>query len=78
MDRKHQQTGLGGVLLFDAMARAARASEEMGICAFVVQALGRRARSFYLQYGLEPIEDDPLHLFVRMKSVRKLLTELQD
>jgi len=78
VDKRYQQKGLGGVLLYDAMVRAVRAADDMGIYAFMVRAISDRAKAYYIQHGFEPIEDDPLHLFVTTKVVRKLLAELSD
>jgi len=76
VDKRFQRKGLGGVLLYDAMARAVRAADDMGIYAFMVQAISDRAKTFYIQHGFAPIEDDRLHLFVTTKVVRKLLAGL--
>lgn len=78
VDKRYQRKGLGGVLLYDAMVRATRAADDMGIYAFMVQAIDDRAKTFYIRHGFEPIEDDPLHLFITTKVVRKLLAELSD
>jgi len=75
VDKRYQRKGLGGVLLYDAMARAVRAADDMGIHAFMVQAVSDPAKTFYIQHGFAPVEDDPLHLFVTTKVVRKLLAE---
>ena len=75
VDKQHQHKGLGEVLLYDAMLRSARASTDLGIYAFMVQAVGDGAKTFHIRYGFEPIEDDPLHLMVKMKMVRELLAK---
>jgi N-acetylglutamate synthase-like GNAT family acetyltransferase len=44
----------------------------MGIYAVEVYALNESAKQFYLKYGFTPLEDDPLHLYLPMKKIRKL------
>ena len=73
VDRCVQGQGLGEALLFDALQRTARVSEELGIYAVTVDALGPRARAFYLKYGFVAIDADPLHLYLEMKVVRQLI-----
>jgi GNAT superfamily N-acetyltransferase len=49
VERRFQGQGLGGVLLADALMRAARA--ELGVFAIVVDAKDDRAQRFYEHYG---------------------------
>jgi GNAT superfamily N-acetyltransferase len=72
VDRSAQGQGLGEVLLFDALRRVTRASEELGVYAVTVDALDERAKTFYLKYGFVTIDADPLHLYLEMKIIRQL------
>lgn len=72
VDRTAHRRGLGAVLLVDALARTQRLAHEIGIHAVVVDAIDDEARGFYLKFGFEPLLDDPLHLFITLKVVRKL------
>ena len=72
VDRNSQGKKLGEFLLLDALARTERLSKEMGVVAVVVDALDEQAKAFYLKYGFEELLDDPLHLFITLKVVRKL------
>ncbi|HKV41146.1 MAG TPA: GNAT family N-acetyltransferase [Blastocatellia bacterium] len=67
-----QGKGLGEFLLVDALKRAAVASRELGVYAVEVRALNDDARRFYLKYGFTPLLDDELHLYLPMKTIRKL------
>jgi GNAT superfamily N-acetyltransferase len=49
VNRPYQGRGLGGILLADALKRAARA--ELGVYAMVVDAKDEAARRFYEHYG---------------------------
>jgi GNAT superfamily N-acetyltransferase len=70
VDRRHQGSGLGAALLADALARAVRAAEQVGMRAVVVDALHERAAAFYARFGLEPLGADGLTLMVAVARVR--------
>ncbi len=64
---------LGAILLFDALQRAAQIADQMGIAAVEVRAKGERARNFYVKYGFQSLLDDPLHTYLPIATVRKLI-----
>lgn len=64
--------GLGEVLLIDALRRTTLIAEQIGIYAVEVRALNESARAFYLKYGFVALLDDPLHLYLPMKTIRQL------
>lgn len=66
---RHQRQGIGGILLADALKRAARASEAVAIHAVVVDALDQRAAVFYRQFGFIPLPNHPLKLFLPMRTI---------
>ncbi len=72
VDRTAQGQGLGATLLIDALSRIARADREIGIHAVEVVAIDEAARRFYLKYGFSELRDDRRHMFIAMKTVRKL------
>lgn len=72
VDVRRQGSGLGERLLFDALYRVQQVSAQMGTFAVVVDALSENARRFYLRYGFKPLEDDPLHLYLTLKEIRKM------
>ncbi|WP_354700811.1 acetyltransferase [Paraconexibacter sp. AEG42_29] len=63
VDRPHQGTGLGAALLADAMRRAVRAADEVGIRAILIAA-------FYRRFGFEPLSGDDLTLMATIAQVR--------
>lgn len=67
VDSSQQGRGLGAALLVEALIRAARAGEHVGVFAVDVLALNDRARTFYLKYGFVPLADNPLHLYMSIK-----------
>ncbi|MCH8530726.1 MAG: GNAT family N-acetyltransferase [Saccharospirillum sp.] len=66
--------GLGGKTLISAL-RQARALTESGLPAYglVLDVLNERALSFYQRYEMfEPLTDDPMRLFVPMRTLQTL------
>ena len=72
VDRRSQGQGVGELLLVDALRRAQRAADELGIYAVAVEALSDRARSFYMRFGFGALTDDRMHLYLPIKVVRQL------
>ena len=64
--------GLGEYLLLDALERIAGLARQIGIYAVEVYALTDVARAFYLKYGFMSLLDDPLHLYLHVKDLKKL------
>ena len=68
-----QGRGLGSGLLKDAIRRTLQASEIAGIRALAVHAKDESARSFYEHYGFLPSPTDPLHLFLLIKDLKRII-----
>lgn len=73
VDRRWQGQGVGKGLLKDAMRRTLQAADIAGIRAFAVHAKDAGARAFYEKFEFIPSPTDPLHLFVLLKDVRRIL-----
>lgn len=73
-DRSVRGRGLGEALLFDALKRAAEISNDLGIHIVELFALNEKAKSFYLQYGFRELADDQLHLYMKMETVKQLIS----
>ncbi|MBD2167151.1 GNAT family N-acetyltransferase [Calothrix membranacea FACHB-236] len=69
VDNSVKGQGLGGELLVDALLRAVKASQEIGIFAVRVDAIDMKAKEFYLKYEFIPFQDKPLSLFLPMKTI---------
>ncbi len=74
-DLSVQGQGLGGYLLVDALNRSYRAAQEVAAYAVEVIAETEQAKTFYLKYGFQGLLDDPLHLYLSMKTVFKLFAK---
>ena len=64
---------LGEKLLVEALRLIEQAGVTLAVCAVEVVALDEAAKGFYLKYGFAELLDDPLHLYLPTKSVRKML-----
>lgn len=77
VDRAAAGQGLGERLVVEALTIALRVAETVGAVAVEVVAKGDAARGFYERYGFRPLEDDRLHLFLPMATVRRVLASGQ-
>lgn len=73
VDKLAQKQGLGIALLFDALKRAAKIAEEIGVFLVEVKALDEGAKKFYLKYDFVEMLDTSLNLYLNLKKIRKLL-----
>jgi GNAT superfamily N-acetyltransferase len=73
VDRRWQSQGIGQALLRDAMQRTFQAADIAGIRAFAVHAKDENARRFYEHFDFIPSPVDPMHLFVLLKDVRRII-----
>jgi len=71
IDRQYRGRGLGAALLFDAIARAARA--DTAIFAVLVDAKDDAASAFYRHHGFQPFAARPFTLFLPIGTALKLL-----
>ena len=72
MDLRYRGRHIGEFLLFHALLRVQTLSEKSGVFAVEVKALDAAASRFYVKYGFVPLADDLLHLYMTLKSIRKL------
>jgi len=73
VDRRWQGQGIGKALLRDAMLRTIQAADIAGIRALAVHAKDEAARRFYEKFDFVPSPTDPMHLFVLLKDVRRVI-----
>jgi len=79
VDRSAQGRGLGKACVLRAITQVARAAEEIGIYALVLDAKDEQARKWYyhLGFGFEAFADDPDHLYITVGTIRKLMDSVQ-
>ena len=73
VDRRWHGQGVGKALLRDAMQRTLQAADIAGIRAFAVHAKDEEAKNFYEKFDFVPSPSDPMHLFVLLKDVRRII-----
>jgi predicted N-acetyltransferase YhbS len=73
VDLHWQKQGVGAALLKDATLRTLQAADIAGIRALVVHAKDDVARTFYERFDFLLSSSDPLHLFILLKDIRKIV-----
>lgn len=73
VDRRRQDQGAGKALLKDAMLRTLQAADIAGVRALAVHAKEDAARRFYEHFDFVPSPSDPMHLFVLLKDLRRIV-----
>jgi ribosomal protein S18 acetylase RimI-like enzyme len=71
-DLRYRGQGLDGMLLVNALTRAANASRGIGAMAVIVDAKDDQARGFYERYGFQRFADDPYRLFLPMADAERV------
>lgn len=74
IDRRWQNQGIGKALLRDAMQRTLQAADIAGIRALAVHAKDEGAKHVYQHFDFVPSPSDPMHLFVLLKDLRRIIT----
>ena len=70
VDQQARNLHLGAALLQDAVRRAMAVTDDAGVRALLVHALGERAKGFYEHYGFQPSAVHPLTLMLRLPARR--------
>lgn len=74
VDGRWHNQGVGKALLKDAMLRTLQAADIAGIRALAVHAKDDAAKRFYEHFDFVPSPSDPMHMFVLLKDVRRLVS----
>ena len=74
---KFRGSGLGEILLVDALKRALAHSNNIASVAVVVDAIDEKARVFYRHYSFTDFPNHPKRLFITMQTVAELFPEVE-
>jgi GNAT superfamily N-acetyltransferase len=74
VDLNAQRQSIGRLLLLDALTVTRLIADSIGVYAMSVDALNQAAHDFYLKYGFKALLDDQLHLYLPLKTIRKIQT----
>lgn len=72
IDQQAQGQGMGKLLLLDALTVTRLIADRIVVYALSVDAFDQAAFAFYRKYGFTSLRDDPLHLYLPAKTIRKL------
>ena len=72
VSEKFKSKGLGEILLMDALTFMAEESKKMGGALVIVDAKNEKAKTFYEKYGFISFPDNPLRLFLPVKSIARI------
>lgn len=72
VDNDQKGKRFGELLLIDALKRSLGAAMQVASLAVIVDALDERALSFYIKYGFKQFSQEPMKLYLPMKSVEEL------
>jgi predicted N-acetyltransferase YhbS len=75
VDKKAQGTGLGRLLVRDAVLSTLAAADRIGARILIVHALHESAAAFYSSLGFRPSPTDPLHMYLLLSDARASLGE---
>lgn len=73
VDREYQGQGVGRGLFRDALKRCLSVANEAGVRALMTHAKDEAAQSVYMRFGMEPCPSNPLHLYLLLKDVERIL-----
>ncbi len=73
VSKNFQGQRIGSGLLKDCLKRVNAAADILGIRPLLVHAQDEQARAWYENFDFEPSPTDPLHLFLMLKDIRKML-----
>ncbi len=71
IDKKFQGSGIGKILLIDALKRCYEISKSIGSFAVIVDPLDNDAESFYIKYGFTKLPDSG-KMFLPMLTIKSL------
>ena len=80
VDKTRHRKGLGRLCLTRAILQVEQSARDIGINALVLDAMDEDARAWYLSLdlGFETLLDSPMHLYLPVDTIRKIVNEPLD
>jgi len=72
VDNSQQGKRFGELMLIDALHKSLDSTAQVASLAVVAEALDEEALGFYIKYGFQPFRQEPLKLYLSMKSIETL------
>lgn len=72
VDAKQKGKRLGELMLVNALRKSLNVSSQVASLAVIAEALDENARNFYIRYGFQQFKQDPMKLYLPMKSIVEL------
>lgn len=72
VDNNHKGKRFGELMLIDALHKSLESTAQVASLAVVAEALDEKALGFYLKYGFQPFSQEPMKLYLPMKSIEAL------
>lgn len=76
VDNRQKGKRFGELMLVDALKKALNASTQVASLAVIAEALDDSACNFYIKYGFQQFRQNPLKLYLPMKTVEELCQTL--
>jgi len=76
VDNEQKGKRFGELLLIDALKKSLDTTMQVASLAVIAEALDERASSFYRKYGFRPFNQEPMKLYLPMKSIEELCENL--
>jgi len=76
VDHKQKGKRFGELMLMDALKKALAVSTQVASLAVIAEALDESAANFYLKYGFQQFKQNPMKLYLPIKSIEELFQNL--
>jgi predicted GNAT family N-acyltransferase len=76
VDNSQKGKRFGELLLIDALRKSLDTTMQVASLAVIAEALDEKALSFYIKYGFKQFNQEPMKLYLPMKSVEELCKNL--
>jgi len=72
VDNSHKGKRFGELMLIDALHKSLDSTAQVASLAVVAEALDENALAFYIKYGFQQFRQEPMKLYLSMKSIEAL------